>query len=310
MPGRAVDVLYIAGTGRSGSTVLAAALGAADGFFFAGEVRYLWQRGLVEARLCGCGRPLPECPFWRGVLKRAYGDADLDAAPIAAAQRRATRTRRVPALLAGAPAADAEHVDRLGRLYRAIADESGARVVVDSSKLPAYGVLLRSVPDIDLRVVHLVRDPRAVAYSWQRRKEQPDRRVPGYMQQRPAVKTALMWTLVNATTSRLLGAPSDRFSVVRYEDFAARPREVLQDVLAHAGADAVGNPVSEDRTVELGPNHSVAGNPDRLDAGTVAIRTDEGATKLTGIGNVATTAGALPLLRRYRYPVRRPRRHG
>ena len=40
-------------------------LGEVDGFFFAGELRYLWQRGLVEDRLCGCGLPLSACPFWR-----------------------------------------------------------------------------------------------------------------------------------------------------------------------------------------------------------------------------------------------------
>ena len=43
-------VLYIAGTGRSGSTVLANILGEVEGVFTAGEVRYLWQRGLREGR--------------------------------------------------------------------------------------------------------------------------------------------------------------------------------------------------------------------------------------------------------------------
>ena len=61
-------VLYIAGTGRSGSTVLAAILGEVEGVFAAGEVRYLWQRGLVEGRLCGCGVPVAECPLWSAVL--------------------------------------------------------------------------------------------------------------------------------------------------------------------------------------------------------------------------------------------------
>ena len=67
-------VLYIAGTGRSGSTVLANILGEVDGVFAAGEVRYLWQRGLKEGRLCG----------WRAARSRVSG---LEPGPAAAAGR-------------------------------------------------------------------------------------------------------------------------------------------------------------------------------------------------------------------------------
>src|SRR5205823_1051409 len=47
-------VLYIAGPGRSGSTVLDQVLGELPGFVSTGELQALWQRGLVERRPCGC----------------------------------------------------------------------------------------------------------------------------------------------------------------------------------------------------------------------------------------------------------------
>ena len=53
-------------------------------------------------------------------------------------------------------------------LYRAIAEVGGARVVVDSSKLPSHAAILRRLDPIDLRMIHLVRDSRGVAYSWQK----------------------------------------------------------------------------------------------------------------------------------------------
>src|SRR4028119_1802817 len=59
----------------------------------------------------------------------------------------------------------------LERLYRAIQRVSGAGVIVDSSKRFSYAVLLSLLPFGDLRVVHLVRDSRAVAYSWARSSE-------------------------------------------------------------------------------------------------------------------------------------------
>ena len=66
-----VQVLYIAGTGRSGSTLLAGILGQVDGIFNAGEVRYIWDRGLLANRLCGCGRQFRDCPVWDEILVEA-----------------------------------------------------------------------------------------------------------------------------------------------------------------------------------------------------------------------------------------------
>ena len=64
-----VVVLLVAGSGRSGSTLLASALGQLPGAFCAGELRYLWQRGAVEDHRCGCGEPFSRCPVWTVVLE-------------------------------------------------------------------------------------------------------------------------------------------------------------------------------------------------------------------------------------------------
>src|SRR5450755_1085488 len=95
-------VLYIAGTGRSGSTVLANILGEVDGVFAAGEVRYLWQRGLKEGRLCGCGLPVRECPVWRKALEEAGQLDDSSRADAVVSMLNHTgRMRNLPAILAG-----------------------------------------------------------------------------------------------------------------------------------------------------------------------------------------------------------------
>src|SRR5207249_8771406 len=72
----AVKVLYVAGSGRSGSTILDRILGQVDGFFSAGELCNLWGRGLLARRRCGCGTPVPDCPVWGAVLAEAFGGAD------------------------------------------------------------------------------------------------------------------------------------------------------------------------------------------------------------------------------------------
>jgi hypothetical protein len=57
----AVKVLYVAGSGRSGSTILDRTLGRVDGLFSAGELCNLWGRSLLARRRYGCGIPVPDC---------------------------------------------------------------------------------------------------------------------------------------------------------------------------------------------------------------------------------------------------------
>ena len=68
-----VDVAYIAGSGRSGSTVLALLLGKLSDFVPIGGLTNLWERGLKRNYLCGCGSHFGECPFWVGVGEEAFG---------------------------------------------------------------------------------------------------------------------------------------------------------------------------------------------------------------------------------------------
>ncbi|MGH2812195.1 MAG: hypothetical protein ACRDI1_05730, partial [Actinomycetota bacterium] len=78
-----VRVLYIGGAGRSGSTLLDLMLGQLPGFFAAGELKYVWDRGLLRNELCGCGSSFRECPFWTAVGTEAFGGWDaLDAAEV------------------------------------------------------------------------------------------------------------------------------------------------------------------------------------------------------------------------------------
>ena len=57
--------------------------------------------------------------------------------------------------------------------------------------------------------------------------------------------------------------------------------------------------------LHLAPTHSVAGNPDRLDAGTVRVRSDdEWRSSMPALHRWAVTALCAPGLRRFGYRVR------
>lgn len=285
-------VLFVAGSGRSGSTLVTNVLGQADGVFAAGELRYLWQRGAIEDRPCGCGQRFAECPVWSRVMRQAPSDPSA----VVAFLGQRLRMRRLPAMLWRRRV---EAHPAIPALYAALGDD----LVVDSSKLPPYGLLLDGLPGLDVRVLHLVRDPRATAFSWRRRKglDGPDDKA--LMSRPPVAKAALLWLVWNATAA-LLWRRSGRYLRVRYEDFVADPAAVTTRIADFAGVPPVRY---EQNTVHLAPTHAVAGNPSRHRTGAVAVVPDnEWVQGLSRPAFALVTAITAPLLWRWRYPLRRP----
>ena len=304
-----MKVLYIGGFGRSGSTLVERILGQLPGFCSSGEVVFLWQRGLIDGQLCGCGTPVPECDFWNRVGKTAFGGWDqIDAHEMLALQKRVDRNRYIPSMVAPRlrPAAAADmgrYTEVLSKLYRAIGEVAGARVVIDASKHASTAFLLRKVPGIDLRVVHLVRDSRGVAYSWTKEVRKPE--VTGddaFMPQYSPSSSGRQWVAYNLMFDAL-GA-IDTTMVLRYEALMAQPREGLERILAHAGEPVTADSFSflGDGYVDLAVDHTVAGNPMRFHQGRLDLRLDQAwTTKLPERDRKVVTAITWPLQLRYGY---------
>ncbi|MGY1825722.1 MULTISPECIES: sulfotransferase domain-containing protein [unclassified Blastococcus] len=309
-PPAATRVLFLGGLGRSGTTVLERVLGELPETAPAGELVHLWQRGVLDDEMCGCGEAFGRCPFWTAVGARAFGGWDEGTARrMRHLQSRVDRTRHVPLWALGRlprrrRAELAEYVGTFARLYRAIADVSGRPVVIDSSKHSSLAFCLRHSPGVDLRVVHVVRDSRGVAYSWTKEVQRPEATTTGDLMARysPARSSAL-WLGHNLLFAllRRLGTAT---LVLRYEDFVAHPRERVAEIADFAGlsVDGSATPFSDDRTVQLTPSHTVAGNPVRFRNGPLTLRRDDAwRARLPWRGRLAVTLLTLPLLAHHRY---------
>jgi hypothetical protein len=200
----------------------------------------------------------------------------------------------------------AAHVDDavIRRLYRAIAEETGADLVVDGSKLPPYGLLLGQQPGVEVLVLHLVRDPRATAYSWLRGKPTRDTARGAQMQRQEVWKSSLLWTVWNLTAARVWKDDGVRTCRVRYEDFVADPAGELARVAVMVGADPAELPFVAPDTVRLSPTHSVAGNPNRHDTGLIRLRSDDRwRTAMARRDRLVVTLLTTPALLLFRYPL-------
>jgi hypothetical protein len=307
-----VRVLYVGGLGRSGSTLVARLTGQLPGVCAVGELVHLWERGITEGERCGCGLPFGRCPFWEQVGKTAFGGWDvIDVGHVAALRAGVDRNRYIPALAgrevrAGLRPVLDEYTSYYARLYAAAAEVSGCELVIDSSKHPSLAHCLRWAPGVDLRVVHLVRDSRAVAYSWGRQVRRPDTDRESYMTRYSPAVAAVQWNGQNAAFYLLarLGCPVMR---LKYEDFVAAPRAALDRIAAFAGLPAgsgfafLGTGAGG-WSAELELGHSVSGNPMRFATGKVAISRDERWRADMPAGQRrAVTALTLPLLAGYGY---------
>ncbi len=301
-------VLLVTGFGRSGTTLVNTILGSTPGVFAGGEIRFLWERGLIEGRRCGCGEPLPACPVWGPALEKVAAQHSLDARSLVEEDSRVMRTRQLPWMLASGITGDRlmRRVDALPEaltaVYRSLQEVTGARLVVDTSKPPSFGYVLGHLDGIDLRILHVVRDPRAVAYSWTRTKHLSDGGARTQMLRLSPLQSALQWDLWNGAAS-WLWRRSNRYLRLRYEDLVTEPREAFARIAELVGEPGLEPPFIDDHQVATGTVHAVAGNADRMRSGPLDIRLDdEWQQALPRRSRWLVTALTAPFLARYRYP--------
>ncbi|WP_305789766.1 sulfotransferase family protein [Symbioplanes lichenis] len=304
-------VLFLGGLGRSGTTLVERLLGELPSVCALGEIVHLWQRDVRDNERCGCGARFAACTFWKRVGELAFhGWANVDVERVHALRDAVERTRFIPRLAADRLPRELllqvrEYAGFYTRVYTAAAEVSGAQVVVDSSKHSALAHVLRWAGGIDLRVVHVVRDARGVAYSWTKTVARPETDGSDEMTRYSPGRSALLWNAHNAAFGLLArrGVPVRR---IRYEQFLADPRGALTSL-----ADFAELPISEadlafvgDGHADLGVGHSAAGNPMRFTVGRLPLRRDDAWVRALPDKQrrlVGTVCG--PMLRAYGYPL-------
>lgn len=318
---------YLLAASHSGSTLLALALGAQPGACSAGELKAT-SLGDPTAYRCSCRRLIRDCDFWQGVHRamqqRGFPEFDITAAGTSVLEVPSTYAKRLLRPLQRGPFLEGMRDAALGlsptwRRYRKLADRrnialvqsilevTGARVVIDSSKIALRLKYLLQNPDLDIKVVRTIRDGRAVSLTYMDEwtfadASDPTLRSGGTGVRRPPprrnmAEAANEWKRSQEASEALLAQlPPSQWTQVRYEDLCADPTATLRRLSDFLGLDP-NNVVLDFRSR---PQH-VIGNGMRLDT-TSTIRLDERWKTALSTEDLATfdqIAG--PLNRRYGY---------
>jgi hypothetical protein len=280
MPTERLPVVFVAGSGHTGSTLLALVLDSHPEIACVGESSIkpqIVRRGAALQQPCSCGALIPECPFWQAVFKHVT-DQGHDFGPAKWTGDYRFTNRVAQRLLSRACGSkpgralvrwSADHLPVYSRriheadavnvaFIRAVLDVSGARVFADTSKRMWRLVHLMRLSELDLKLVLLVRDVRGYAASAKRRWGVPVR------------DSARTWLRDQQSIMEVASRfePS-RVLRLRYEDLCGRTEAAQRDLWAFCGVTCAPTQLTIDAT-----RHHVLGNAMRL-GGEKPIRLDD-----------------------------------
>jgi hypothetical protein len=169
MRGTLPKVLYIMGTGRSGSTILDVLLSDNEGVVGCGELNYLFREGFAQNNECSCGAVCRQCELWGKVYD--HGEfSGKDTMELFNLMMSVEYHSKFPQLFFKwiSKSAWDEYRDVNEDLLEAVHKASGASVVVDSSKYPGRALALRRALGNNVKIVFLSREADGVMRSFQK----------------------------------------------------------------------------------------------------------------------------------------------
>ena len=232
------SVVYIAGYGRSGSTLLDILLGVHPRVCSLGELGFLWDECETPDFGCACGAEIRDCPQWREFVR--------DVERVMPSGKIANRSRFAEhwllGILGGFGRWCSTFNDANTKLLHFLRESGDYDFVVDSSKTAyRFGwrpVALHRGTGADVRIIHLVRNPRDVMRSCLKGRNSRLRRGKIGLRKLELPITIVGWLLSNIFASlngKLLG--NSRYIRVDFDDLRDHPSATLTRIGSFIGVD-------------------------------------------------------------------------
>ena len=291
------ELIYICGSGHSGSTLLDMILGGHSKISALGEAHrvYLSAHNEGKVHLCACGLTLEKCEFWSAVenylVKKNPEFASIGAlknlpttdprnlhlkASGNLLGNSATRPRlgnmiSIAALffgksvwqgvsnIHGETKIDFEAAKNSLKVYDAIRQVWDTPIIVDSTKNPRRLLSLKHLYPKYTKALYLLRDGRAVCRSRMLREE------------KSMEKSIEIWKAEHARLKPVLKKFSaNQIKTIKYEDLCRDTNQVIDDICAWSGLKRE----QHMQTFRKG-RHNIGGNPMRFRREERTIRLDE-----------------------------------
>ena len=218
MKNKNITVLYIAGNGHSGSTLLDIIIGSSADIFSAGELTFITRNSIFK-EYCSCKELLNECDIWSSIVKVWLEKSSVNLKEYQKLKLKFERNKTTVNALFNKIRPSHEfktYCMSTLLLFEAIQKVTGKSVIVDSSKSPQRIAVLNKI--VDLKVVHLCRNARGVLNSAKKSSKKDIKAgIEIDLPSRRTSKTLLEWFFVNIVTELFcLGVSSKK---IKYKDY-------------------------------------------------------------------------------------------
>lgn len=290
---------YILAASHSGSTLLAMLLGAQSGACSVGELKAT-SLGDADFYRCSCRERIRDCGFWKQVSvamnSHGFSGFEITAAQTSFCETQAPFAGRLLAplyrgatlewlrdmALLASPEWRARRFNIKARnlaLIQSLAEVTRSRLIIDSSKVALRLKYLLRIPELEVRVIRMIRDGRAVSLAYTDEWNYADSIDPAMRdggtgnqscrKPRPMSDAAREWKRSNESADLLCShLPDEQWTEVRYEELCADPEGTIKRLATFLDLDP------EHVTLDFrSREHHVIGNGMRLD-GSSDIRLD------------------------------------
>lgn len=285
--------IYIAGYGRSGSTLLSIMLDNISGITSIGEVGGLARYIGVKGRECSCTRPYLDCPVWGSIIKNIPGGLSY-IKQMGITQYNIERWNRIPNIYMNNKALK-KYAEKVGKFTETIYEQLNSSVVVDSSKC-SYDYMwralaLQEIEDFDIFIIHLVRDVEGVVSSRKKGKNSSlERGSRGKPSPLASAAGFVGWMTANLAASYMRHQLNTCQSiVVRYTDLIRSPEDELRRIVERAQLPGIDSDSVFSRGEALKVGHLVGGNRMARKNESIEVRTPQCMTvELSSIEKLAS----------------------
>jgi len=260
-----IKLIFITGVGRNGSTLLGRVMGEHDNCVNVGEALSYMLNSRLKARHeikdTGTGVTIAESPFWRAVFEDAGFDVINSSGKIDALINEAGKTK-LKALIAANDAEIVEIKNKIKTFLKSISKISGAQFIIDTSKQPNIPLFLLNDDEVDVAVIHLVRDAASVVASRGSNKQ--------YLKKVNFLRMIGRWIVKNKNATGL--KKYFKYILVNYEAFCTNPYNFMKVIADFIGLHPFLLDELKEKKITFHPQNIIAGNPDKYTIGSVPIK--------------------------------------
>lgn len=248
------DIIYIAGYGRSGSTLLDVMLSSHPETLGTGEFTRLFRETSLDA-FCTCGSKLIDCVFWSDLLNNLHCNNLHDW------QKNEIVTRKCERYFAfNRPITEYQLL--WNNVFKRLNQTHTKKLIIDSSKSTRKNIYrIQRLRYIGKRifVIHLIRDPKRILASLKKGTNAALAQGNNGNSHLVVIRGMVGWLTVNWALERQLANNQNDSMHLRYEDLIEQPIKVFKEIEQKTGLDAA--PIIENIKKNMfPPGHAISGN--------------------------------------------------